>query len=91
MKHSKTLSEEMDSILISSILDWERVRDNTIAYICKSCCDIFDSSKIKKDKKTDSFEKIAKKCVADPEQEGNRLVEYLKNNNNIIEFYDVYP
>ena len=85
MKHSKTLSEEMDSILISSILDWERVRDNTIAYICKSCCDIFANSKIKKD------EKIAKQGVADPEQEENRLVEYLKNNNNIIEFYDVYP
>ena len=85
MKHSKTLSEEMDSILISSILDWERVRDNTIAYICKSCCDILGNSKMKKD------EKIAKKCVADPEQEENRLVEYLKNNNNIIEFYDVYP
>ena len=85
MKHSKTLSEEMDSILISSILDWERARDNTIAYICKSCCDIFANSKMKKD------EKIAKQGVADPEQEGNRLVEYLKNNNNIIEFYDVYP
>ena len=66
----RTLSEEMDTILISSILetlkktkDCEMVRDNTIAYICKSCCDIFANSKIKKDDKIDSFEKIANKYV----------------------------
>ena len=66
----RTLSEEMDTILISSILetlektkDCERVRDNTIAYICKSCCDIFANSKMKKDDKIDSFEKIANKYV----------------------------
>ena len=34
--------------------------------------------------------RFKKQGVADPEQEGNRLVEYLKNNNNIIEFYDIY-
>ncbi len=28
--------------------------------------------------------------LANPEKETNRLVEYLKN-NNVIEFYDVYP
>ena len=68
----RTLSEEMDTILICNILetlkktkDCEMVRDNTIAYICKSCCDIFSNSKMKKDDKIDSFEKIAKKYVDD--------------------------
>lgn len=68
----RTLSEEMDSILISSILetlektkDCERVRDSTIAYICKSCCDIFGNSRIKKDDKIDSFRNIAYKYVDD--------------------------
>lgn len=68
----KTLSEEMDTILICSILetlkktkDCEMVRDNTIAYICKCCCDIFANSKMKKDDKIDSFEKIACKYVDD--------------------------
>ena len=68
----RTLSEEMDTILICSILKTlektkgcERVRDNTIAYICKSCCDIFANSKMKKDDKIDSFEKIANKYVDD--------------------------
>ena len=68
----RTLSEEMDTILISTILetlkktkDCERVRDDTIAYICKSCCDIFANSKMKKDDKIDSFEKITKKYIDD--------------------------
>ena len=68
----RTLSEEMDTILICSILETlektkecERVRDNTIAYICKSCCDIFANSKIKKDNKIDSFEKMTKKYIDD--------------------------
>ena len=68
----RTLSEEMDTILISNILetlkktkDCEMVRDNTIAYICKCCCDIFANSKMKKDDKIDSFEKIANKYVDD--------------------------
>ena len=54
----RTLSEEMDTILICSILKTlektkgcERVRDDTIAYICKSCCNIFANSKMKKDDK----------------------------------------
>ena len=58
MVYSRTLSDEMDSILISSILetlektkDCERVRDTTIAYICRKCCDIFANSKMKKDNK----------------------------------------
>ena len=78
----RTLSEEMDSILISSILETlektkgcERVRDNTIAYICKSCCDIFANSKIKKDDKIDSFEKMAKKYIDDI----NKNIEEYKN------------
>ena len=68
----RTLSDEMDTILICSILetlkktkDCEMVRDNTIAYICKSCCDIFANSKMKKDDKIDSFEKMANKYVDD--------------------------
>lgn len=68
----RTLSEEMDTILICSILETlektkecERVRDNTIAYICKSCCDIFANSKMKKDDKIDSFEKMTKKYIDD--------------------------
>lgn len=72
MKTIRTLSEEMDTILISSILETlektkgcERVRDNTIAYICKSCCDIFANSKMKKDDKIDSFRNIAYKYVDD--------------------------
>lgn len=82
MKTIRTLSEEMDSILISSILetlektkDCERVRDNTIAYICKSCCDIFANSKIKKDDKIDSFRNIAYKYVDDIEKN----IEEYKN------------
>ena len=72
MKTLRTLSEEMDTILICSILetlkntkDCERVRDETIAYICKSCCDIFGNSKMKKDEKIDSFRNIAYKYVDD--------------------------
>ena len=68
----KTLSEEMDTILICSILEilektkgCERVRDNTIAYICKSCCDIFANSKMKKDDKIDSFRNMASKYIDD--------------------------
>ena len=75
MKYSRTLSEEIDSILISSILetlkktkDCERVRDTTIAYICKKCCDIFSNSKMKKDDKIDSFRNIAYKYVDDLEK-----------------------
>ena len=82
MKTIRTLSEEMDTILISTILetlektkDCERVRDNTIAYICKSCCDIFANSKMKKDDKIDSFEKIAYKYVDDI----NKNIEEYKN------------
>lgn len=78
----RTLSEEMDTILICSILetlektkDCERVRDNTIAYICKSCCDIFANSKMKKDDKIDSFEKITKKYIDDIEKN----IEEYKN------------
>ena len=78
----RTLSEEMDTILICSILETlektkgcERVRDNTIAYICKSCCDIFANSKMKKDDKIDSFEKIANKYVDDI----NKNIEEYKN------------
>ena len=80
MKTMRTLSEEMDTILISTILetlkktkDCERVRDDTIAYICKSCCDIFANSKMKKDDKIDSFEKIAYKYVDDIEK---NIAEY---------------
>lgn len=78
----KTLSEEMDSILICSILEvlektkgCERVRDNTIAYICKSCCDIFGNSKMKKNDKIDSFRKMAYKHVDDI----NKNIEEYKN------------
>ena len=80
MRTMRTLSEEMDTILISTILealkkakDCERVRDDTIAYICKSCCDIFANSKMKKDDKIDSFEKIAYKYVDDIEK---NIAEY---------------
>ena len=82
MVYSRTLSDEMDSILISSILetlektkDCERVRDNTIAYICKKCCDIFANSKMKKDNKIDSFREIAYKYVDDIEKN----IEEYKN------------
>ena len=82
MVYSRTLSEEMDSILISSIMetlektkDCERVRDNTIAYICKSCCDIFSNSKMKKEEKIDSFRNIAYKYVNDI----NKNIEEYKN------------
>lgn len=82
MKTIRTLSEEMDSILISAILetlkktkDCERVRDDTIAYICKSCCDIFANSKMKKDNKIDSFRNIAYKYVDDI----NKNIEEYKN------------
>ncbi len=82
MKYSRTLSEEIDSILISSILetlkktkDCERVRDTTIAYICKKCCDIFSNSKMKKDDKIDSFRNIAYKYVDDLEKN----IEEYKN------------
>lgn len=82
MIYSRTLSEEMDSILISAILetlektkDCERVRDNTIAYICKSCCDIFANSKMKKDNKIDSFRNTAYKYVDDI----NKNIEEYKN------------
>ena len=78
----RTLSEEMDTILISSILetlkktkDCEMVRDNTIAYICKCCCDIFSNSKMKKDDKIYSFEKIANKYIDDL----NKNIEEYKN------------
>lgn len=83
MKTIRTLSEEMDSILISTILetlkktkDCERVRDETIAYICKSCCDIFANSKMKKDNKIDSFLNIAYKYVDDIEK---NIDEYKKD------------
>ena len=82
MIYSRTLSEEMDSILISSILetlektkDCEMVRNNTIAYICKSCCDLFANSKMKKDDKIDSFRNIAYKYVDDI----NKNIEEYKN------------
>ena len=82
VRNMRTLSEEMDSILISSILetlgktkDCERVRDSTIAYICKSCCDIFANSKIKKDDKIDSFRNIAYKYVDDI----NKNIDEYKN------------
>lgn len=82
MIYSRTLSEEIDTILISSILetlektkDYERVRDNTIAYICKSCCDIFGNSRMKKDEKIDSFRNIAYKYVDDI----NKNIEEYKN------------
>ena len=82
MVYSRTLSDEMDSILISSILetlektkDCERLRDTTIAYICKSCCDIFSNSKMKKDNKIDSFRNIAYKYVDDIEKN----IEEYKN------------
>lgn len=82
MKTTRTLSEEMDTILICSILevlkktkDCERVRDETIAYICKCCCDIFANSKMKKDYKIDSFRNIAYKYVDDIEKN----IEEYKN------------
>ena len=82
MKTIRTLSEEMDTILICSILealkktkDCERVRDDTIAYICKSCCDIFANSKMKKDDKISAFEKMALKYVDDIEKN----IEEYKN------------
>ena len=82
MKTIRTLSEEMDTILISTILetlkktkDCEMVRDNTIAYICKSCCDVFGNSKMKKDDKIDSFEKITKKYIDDI----NKNIDEYKN------------
>ena len=82
MIYSRTLSDEMDSILISSILEtlektkgYERVRDNTIAYICKKCCDIFGNSKMKKSDKIDSFRNIAYKYVEDI----NKNIEEYKN------------
>ena len=82
MIYSRTLSEEMDTILISSILetfektkDCERVRDNTIAYIGKSCCDLFANSKMKKDDKIDSFRNIEYKYVDDIEKN----IEEYKN------------
>ena len=82
MIYSRTLSEEMDSILINSILetlektkDCERVRATTIAYICKKCCDIFANSKMKKDDKIDSFREIAYKYVDDIEKN----IEEYKN------------
>ena len=82
MIYSRTLSDEMDTILISSILetlektkDCERVRDNTIAYICRKCCDIFSNSKMKKDDKIDSFREIAYKYVNDIDQ----AIEEYKN------------
>ena len=34
--------------------------------------------------------RLKKQGITNPEQEENRLVEYLKN-NNVIEFYDIYP
>ena len=34
--------------------------------------------------------RFKKQGVADPEQEANRFVEHLKN-NNAIEFYSIYP
>ena len=34
--------------------------------------------------------RFKKQGVVDPEQEVNRFVEHLKN-NNAIEFYDIYP
>ena len=85
MIYSRTLSEELDTILISTILetlektkDCERVRDTTIAYICKKCCDIFANSKIKKDDKIDSFRNIAYKYVDDIEKN----IEEYKNDLN---------
>ena len=82
MVYSRTLSDEMDSILISSILetlektkDCERVRDTTIAYICRKCCDIFSNSKMKKDNKIDSFREMAYKYVDDIEKN----IEEYKN------------
>ena len=82
MKTIRTLSEEMDTILICSILktlektkDCEMVRDKTIAYICKRCCDIFANSKMKKDDKIDSFRNAAWKYVDDI----NKNIEEYKN------------
>ena len=82
MVYSRTLSDEMNGILISSILetlektkDCERVRDETIAYICRKCCDIFSNSKMKKDDKIDSFRGIAYKYVDDI----NKNIEEYKN------------
>ena len=34
--------------------------------------------------------RFKKQGIVNPEKEANRLVESLKN-NNVIEFYDVYP
>ena len=82
MVYSRTLSDEMDSILISSILetlektkDCEMVRNTTIAYICKKCCDIFANSKMNKNNKIDSFRNIAYKYVDDI----NKNIEEYKN------------
>ena len=82
MIYSRTLSDEMDSILISSIMetlektkDCEMVRNTTIAYICRKCCDIFANSKMKKDNKIDSFRNIAYKYVDDIEKN----IEEYKN------------
>ena len=34
--------------------------------------------------------RFKKQGIANPEKESNRLIKYLEN-NNAIEFYDVYP
>ena len=94
MIYSRTLSEEMDGILISSILetlektkDCEMVRNTTIAYICKKCCDIFSNSKMKKDNKIDSFRNIAYKYVDDIEkniEEYKNDLERTKKQNTAV-------
>ena len=33
---------------------------------------------------------LINRFLANPEKEENRLIEYVKN-NNVIEFYDIYP
>ena len=49
-----------------------------------------DNEQLCENEETLTLNILINRFLANPEKEENRLVEYVKN-NNVIEFYDIYP
>ena len=49
-----------------------------------------NNAQLCKNEKEITLNILINRFIANPEKEENRLIEYVKN-NNVIEFYDVYP
>ena len=49
-----------------------------------------DNAQLLRNDETLTLNILINRFLANPEKEENRLIEYVKN-NNVIEFYDIYP